>query len=292
MNISETRIEYLMDIGKAHVYVKRDDLIPFSFGGNKVRIAAEVFREMEKRGCDTVISYGSISSNLNRVMAHMAKVSGKKCIIIIKKEPGEEEKTTFNERMVRESGAEIVLTDPMHVRDTVASVLASSRARGEHPYYIYGDETGKGGEEVLKRAYREVFSEITRQEETLGIRFPKIYVPVGTGATYGGLKDAADPSHKIFGISVARTHEDDPFINDSFLMGGYGKYTKELAEFLRTMRTEHALMLDPVYTGKAFYGMTKELKAEEEEQNVLFIHTGGTPLFFDFLQKEEDIDEV
>ena len=66
---------YLMnyDDGNNKFYIKRDDLIPFSFGGNKVRIAEQYFEDMKKKGCNCIISYGSIKSNLNRVIANMSK---------------------------------------------------------------------------------------------------------------------------------------------------------------------------------------------------------------------------
>lgn len=286
MKIDETRIEYLMHCGPARIFVKRDDLIPFSFGGNKVRIAAEVFREMEAQGADTVISYGSASSNLNRVVAHMAAAAGKKCRVIIKKE--EESEETFNEKMLLGSGAELIFTKPEDVRMTVHETLKKSREAGEKPYYIYGDETGKGGEEVLRRAYRAVFPEILRQEQALGAHFSEIYLAVGTGSTYEGLRAAADADHRIRGISIARTHE-DPDITDDYLMGGYGKYTPEVGDLIRKMLREHALPLDPTYTGKAFYGMLRELEKGDRERDVLFLHTGGTPIFYDFLRKDGQI---
>ena len=293
MRIDTTPIEYLMTAADTRIYIKRDDLIPFSFGGNKVRIADCVFREMESKGCDTVISYGSRSSNLNRVIAHMAAREKKNCIVILKKEENEPE--TFNERMIRESGAVIVKTEPENVRKTVQEVLSSSRKRGEYPYYIYGDETGKGGEDVLRRAYAGVFREICSQEEQLSVHFDRIYVPVGTGSTYEGLLSACDPGHRITGISIARTHEDagslkdGSYITDEYRMGGYGKYGPEIGELILRMISVYGIPMDPTYTGKAFYGMLKETEKGTGDRNVLFIHTGGAPLFFDFIRNYKEV---
>ena len=57
-------------------FIKRDDLLPFSFGGNKVRIAEEYFKDMLQKDCNCIISYGSSKSNLNRVIANMSRAEG------------------------------------------------------------------------------------------------------------------------------------------------------------------------------------------------------------------------
>ncbi len=50
--------------GQSTYYIKRDDLVPFSFGGNKVRIVQKYFKDMSKKGCDCIITYGNSRSNL------------------------------------------------------------------------------------------------------------------------------------------------------------------------------------------------------------------------------------
>ena len=48
--------------------------------------------------------------------------------------------------------------------------------------------------------------------------------------------------------------------------------------------TKHGIPLDPTYTGKAFSGMLDYMeKLMVRDKNILFIHTGGTPLYFDHL---------
>lgn len=285
--IPETKIEYVMDFGSAGIYVKRDDLIPFSYGGNKVRIAREAFLDAEKKGCETFISYGSASSNLNRVVSEMAAEFSMKCVIIIKKdEDAGNNKLSTNEKIVRSSGAELIFTLPEHVKETVSEVLSGA----ERPYYIYGDETGKGNGETLSAAYQKVFSEIKEQEEEMGIHFPNIFTAVGTGSTIKGLADGCDEEHFINGISVARKAEAfDSFhehaaVSDEYLCGGYGKYTEEISELIQKMYREYGLPLDPCYTGKAFYGMLKEIEKKEINGNCLFIHTGGYPIFKDMMK--------
>lgn len=332
-----TPIEFFGNVGGAELYVKRDDLIPVAMGGNKVRIAAEIFAEMSRRGCDAVITYGSLTSNLNRAVALMAKDAGVKCYAIVKQEkgrcstgtgaaqgcgeltgPGAEpgaaaaERLPLNYRLVLASGAEVAETDSTHVGETVARVMAESRARGEKPFYVYGDETGHGNEEVLSRAYKEVYGEILTQEQALfdgEYHFTEIFTAVGTGSTVSGLIAAAGGEgalpgmtgagaapgaaaageRHITGISVARSREavlaaigpeDERFtITDEYLA------PSSLEDFCITTSLAHVMPLDPVYTGKALFGTMEEIRKRGITGKVLFLHTGGTPLYYDMLEK-------
>ena len=298
-----TPIEFFGNVGGAELYVKRDDLIPVAMGGNKVRIAAEIFAEMSRRGCDAVITYGSVTSNLNRAVSLMAKDAGVKCYAIVKKETcAAAEKLPLNYRLVLASGAEVAETDSTHVGETVARVMAESRARGEKPFYVYGDETGHGNEEVLSRAYKEVYGEILTQEQALfdgEYHFTEIFTAVGTGSTVSGLiaaaggegaaPGAAAGERHITGISVARSREavlaaigpeDERLtITDEYLA------PSSLEDFCLRTSLAHAMPLDPVYTGKALFGTMEEIKKRGITGKVLFLHTGGTPLYYDMLEK-------
>ena len=68
--------------GENQYYIKREDLIPFSFGGNKARKAAEFYKEIKACGADIVVTYGSNSSNHCRIIANMAAALGIACHII------------------------------------------------------------------------------------------------------------------------------------------------------------------------------------------------------------------
>ena len=72
---------------------------------------------------------------------------------------------------------------------------------------------------------------------------------------------------------------------DDYTCGGYGQYHKEISDLISNMYKQHGIPLDPTYTGKAFWGMIGYCKENHiHDKNILFIHTGGTPLFFDFLK--------
>lgn len=313
--------------GAANIYVKREDLHPFSFGGNKVKIAQELFKDLEERGFSSVVSFGSPTSNMNRAVAHMAASKGIPCHVIFKRDPAEVSgRMPMNERLVRESGAFVAECAPDRVRETVEAVLSEAAAAGEKPYYIFGDSTGHGNEEVLMRAYGKQYWPIREFEREQGLDFRHIFLPVGTAATISGLVasisegyEVEDPKVAVHGISIARKKDavnaamnaflascgyDTDLclsiadVTDAYTGGGYGggmhgesgmgaDISRGVEELIRRMMTAHGLPLDPVYTGKAWYGMLREIERNEIAGDVLFIHTGGLPLFIDYCMKED-----
>lgn len=71
---------------------------------------------------------------------------------------------------------------------------------------------------------------------------------------------------------------------DDYVCGGYGEYNKDIEDMILSIYKKYGIPLDPIYTGKAFWGMQEYIKKFSiKNQNILFIHTGGTPLFFDYV---------
>lgn len=325
-----SEIRFLREYNGASIYIKRDDMIPFSFGGNKVRIASELFEDAKKKRCDMMISYGSRASNLNRVVVHMAGALEMKCTVICKDEDSDntagfaeaaDEKTMdigpegFNASMVKASGAEIVHCRRENVRETVERVFCEAERNGFKPYYVYGNSCGTGNEAVCARAYEKAFNEITEYEEERGIGFDRIFTATGTGMTQAGLiagslrfgSENRELRELIQGISIARDREKargsvsssllacgfgkevSDFINisDDYLFGGYGKYDEAVEKTVLQLMNTYGIPSDPCYSGKAFYGMLKEIEKKGLSGNILFIHTGGTAGFFDMLKRRE-----
>ena len=309
-----SNIYFLEKYKNADIYIKREDLHPFSFGGNKVKIAQEIFADMEEKGCTSVISFGSPTSNMNRAIAHMAASKGITCRVVMKTEGRDARTMPMNERLVRESGAYVTECAPSEVRETIIRVLEEARSAGEKPYYIYGDSSGHGNEEVLMRAYGKQYWPIREYERQEDVKFSDIFLAVGTAATISGLMasisegcEVDEPRIFLHGISVARKEEavreaiqrflascgyDTPQclgladITDAYLGGGYaGTAASPVRMLIDEKMRILGLPLDPVYTGKAYYGMLREIDRLGITGSVLFIHTGGMPLFFDYWQE-------
>ena len=88
------------DPARNEFYIKRDDLLPFSIGGNKVRIAEAFYQDMKAKGGDTMIIYGSRHSNLCRVLSDLCFSRGTKCIMICSHEDGEDSAPTNNTHLI------------------------------------------------------------------------------------------------------------------------------------------------------------------------------------------------
>ena len=308
--IYPTPLSFLMkDENGNSIFVKRDDLIPLYGGGNKVRIALAHLEEMRRVKADMMISYGSPSSNLNRVIALMCQEKGIPCRIITSLETSGMHLLTRNEKMVREAGALLYECGKTGVRDTVHKAMADAGKEGFTPYYVYGNELGKGREHIPAEAYAGCFREILSQQEKAGGPFRFLFHASGTGGTQAGLicgKAETGSDMIVAGISVARERERgsaavqeaveayarfhpelpkegrEILFDDSVLQGGYGCAGEEERQLIGWLWKEKQIPLDRTYTGKAFYGMMQYLNRNQiRDSRVLFLHTGGTPLFLD-----------
>lgn len=309
-NLNQTPIVPLSgDYGDNRFYMKRDDMIPFSFGGNKARKAAEFYHEIKKSKADVVMTYGSNSSNHCRITANMAAAMGLACHII---SPDENKEILYNTELVREFGAVIETCPVDAVAETIERRKAAYAAEGKMPYFITGGGHGNPGTEAYVKAYREIRDYEKRQ----GTFFDYIFHASGTGTTQAGLVCGQllapeDRERRIVGISIARPlprgrevvresiraylgeafdslyREEALIFTDDYRLGGYGKYDTGVRNVIETVMRTEGIPMDSTYVGKAFAGMERYLADHQVSgKNILFLHTGGTPLFFDFVRKE------
>lgn len=303
MNV--TPIQFLGVEQGNKLYIKREDLIPYSFGGNKARKGYLFFEEFDKGGYDCVVTYGSSHSNHCRIISNMAAARNMKCYII---GPVEVSDSTFNSRFMDLFGAEISTVPVEQVHDTIENKLQELRDEGHNPYFIPGGGHGNIGTE----AYVQCYNEIKEYEQKRGIYFDYIFFASGTGTTHAGLvcgqllnKD----DREIIGISIARKNprgrdvviesireylggvgiseeeiQKKTVFVDDYIGAGYGKDCESVTAIIKDIMLKYGMPLDSTYTGKAFYGMKQYLMNNQiKNKKILFIHTGGTPLFFDDL---------
>lgn len=296
---------HILSKGDNDIYIKREDLIPFSFGGNKARKALYFFEEIDRFGYDCVVTYGSSSSNHCRVVSNMAAARNLPCIII---SPEEASEPTFNSRMMNMFGAKII-TVPVHrVHDTIENKLAELREEGLNPYFIEGGGHGHWG----TQAFVDCYNEICQFEEQEKIHFDYVFFASGTGTTQAGLvcgQLMRNDKRKIIGISIARKNPrgrevvvdsiknyfkdegisiSDELISettiflDNYTGEGYAKASDVINGTIRSMLIKYGVPMDATYTAKAYAGMVDYVERKcIRGAAILFIHTGGTPLFFD-----------
>lgn len=286
-------------------YIKRDDLIPISFGGNKARKAMLFFEDIEKNNSNCIVTYGSSSSNHCRIVANMAASKTLPCYII---SPIETSKPTANSKMVELLGADVIRCPVSKVKESITSTLEKLKTDGYKPYFIQGGGHGNIG----TQAYVDAYQEIVEYEISKKIYFDYIFHASGTGTTQAGLvcgKIINNDNRTIVGISIARkkpygskvvldsvndylgsigkkfiSSNEINFVDD-YVLDGYGTYNKEILKTIREIIISDGVPMDTTYTGKAFWGMKNYIETNKIiGKHILFIHTGGTPLFFDGLE--------
>jgi len=299
--------------GENDIFIKRDDLLPFSFGGNKVRKAQKFYKEIREQQPDVLVTYGSSSSNHCRIIANLATALGISCQII---SPEENNHETSNSKIVRKLGAKVKYCAVTKVKETIDETMKELSGEGK-PYFIMGGGHGNPGTE----GYLDAYEEILAYEKQTGIKFDYIFHASGTGATQAGLVVGQllheRKDQKIVGISIARPAESGGKVilnsvleyletmvqkgilteekknllgadaeeilcfTDSYRLEGYGCYNESVEETIKEVEQLEGIAMDTTYVGKAFWGMKEYLKEEKiEGKKVLFIHTGGTPLYF------------
>lgn len=306
MNSSEmTSIEFLVKYNTNNVFIKRDDINLPPFGGNKVRKLNLFLEEAKKEQADYIVTYGSAQSNHCRLAVAMAKKIGFNVLLILAK--GDELNYNGNFLIYDLYDAEIVWTETNLVPETIERTLEKLKCNGHIPYFIQGGGHGDLG----AHAYKIAFDEIIQQEEQMNIRFNRIFHASGTGTTQAGLiaGNIVHGANKIItGISVARKSQRgsevikesvQSYLNnyysnlaennfeiifiDEYIGKAYADIYPEVMDTIKRVAKQSGVLLDPVYTGKAFFGMLETIKRENiQEQNVLFIHTGGVPLLFNY----------
>ena len=284
--------------GGPRLLIKRDDALPFAFGGNKVRKMQLVAGDAVRSGADTLITCGGIQSNHARVTAAAAAKLGLGCILVANGAPAE--RPTANALLDRLLGADIRYVTDRAGRAPAMEAAADERRRAGHrPYVIpIGASTPLGA-----AAFVSAVAELRSQLDTVPAF---IIYSTSSGGTQAGLVAGcalAGVDTRVIGISAdepadalereIRTildgmpallgREPGLFgsvrveVDDRFVGGGYGVPTKESTSAIDMLARSEAIFLDPTYTAKAMAGLIARVRAGEfgEDQTVLFWHTGG-----------------
>ena len=287
--------------GKVDIWVKREDLLPVGFGGNKLRNLEFLVGEALAEQADTLVTSGRRWSNHARLTAAAGAMAGLDVHIVLSgpqvDPPGP------GVRIARMLGATVhqLDTDDRESRSRkVVSVIAELRAAGKWPYVIGVGGAGPIGAVGQILAGREAFA----QAAAAGLTIDTIYLPTATGGTQAGLALAAasaSPSTAVIGVIVARnTTELERVIGDTLaalsdaagttiaedairfdrrrIGAGYGRPTPEAAEAARLIARTEGIVVDPIYTAKALAGLIAAVRdGRHDGQTIVFWHAGGTP---------------
>jgi len=296
---------------KVRLYVKRDDLMGLGGGGNKLRKLEFLLGDAISQGSDTFIAVGGLQSNHARLSAAAAAHIGMKCELVLT------QVVTRSDEAYRRNGN--VLLDEIfgakiHLLSGTQNALdfATDRARvlkteGRRPYLV-----GTGGSSPVGcLGYALCAAEIAEQEQEIEGGFTQIIAPNGSSGTHAGLaagfasvgmnpekissyavlnpaKETQFSTYELAKTELAlldpmkSIDSDEIHVSDDQLGDGYGIPTSAMLEAVRIMARTQGLLLDPVYTGKAFAGVLAAVRdgAYKAGDSILFLMTGGLPGLF------------
>jgi len=288
--------------------IKRDDVMALGGGGNKLRKLEYHLGHARDIGADTIITVGGVQSNHARLTAAAAARHGFACEMLLARmvpKDGDDYEKNGNVLLDALFGAKVTLLP----RGENALVHATARAEAlqaeGHVVVILptGGSTPRGA-----LGYARCAREIAQQEDELGLRFDRIVAPNGSSGTHAGLiagfaalgrqpervtaysvlaaRDTAATTtlglaREALGLlgSSAELSDAQVRIDGAQLGDGYGVPTAAMKDALRLMASAEGILLDPVYSGKAFAGLVQGLSdgTVRDGEHVLFVATGGQP---------------
>ena len=298
------RLERMTEIlGGPEIYIKRDDLTGIGLSGNKVRKLEYLLADAKARGADTLITCGGIQSNHARATAVAAVQNGMSAVLVLRGQHAEPyDGNVLLDRLV---DAEIRLVTPeqyaRRIGEIMGEIAGELRDAGRRPYVI--PEGGSNACGVW--GYLRAAEEIRGQVEEMNLEVDAIITAVGSGGTYAGLsigRKLVDLPARIVGFNVCDTAEhfqdligrlaagtveqyrlpvrleaDEIDLIDGYVGRGYALSRPEELTFIRTVARTEGIFLDPVYTGKAFFGLADQIRKGrfDKGERILFLHTGG-----------------
>jgi L-cysteate sulfo-lyase len=299
-------------LGGPTLYVKRDDCTGLAFGGNKTRKLEFLMGEAIAKGANHVLTQGAVQSNHVRQTAAAAARLGMRCTGLLEERvahPSVEYRNSGNVFLDRLIGATLERRPAgTDMNAELEAEAAKLRARGAKPYVI----PGGGSNPVGALGYVACAQELLWQANDLGLTIDCIVHGTGSAGTQAGLAAGLagmNAGIRLLGISVRAPREKQEEsvhrlaqataefagvkggvdraaieVDDGYVGGGYGVPTPEMVEAVGLAARLEGLLLDPVYSGKAFAGLIGAIRAGRFPKSacVVFVHTGGAPALYGY----------
>ena len=297
------RLDRLSEELGVELLIKRDDFTGMEMSGNKVRKLEFSLGEALRQQADVVITCGGLQSNHARATAAATRKLGLRCHLVLRGDPA----LPYNGNLLLDHlfGAAITFLNEKTFNEKHETVMEELKEfyaqQGDHPYLIPMGASNPIG----TFGYAAAYEEILEQEAGMSRLFDVIACAVGSGGTHAGLvlgNVLSGMQHRILGIPIT----DDGSVFDPVVRSlvhqclnqvspgsdvpreavhfmsscagrGYALNTEEEMTFIREFAQLEGILLDPVYTGKAFRGLVEEIRkgSLKEAHRILFIHTGG-----------------
>lgn len=314
-----TPLEYLPRLSarlRRDIYIKRDDGIGPALGGNKTRKLEYLLAEARQRGFRKVVTFGGLQSNHARITAAAALKQGfEPHLFYFERRPAKLEGNLLLNRIYGAhmhfipfgGGGGMSLEASNRLAHLVAWLFV-----GRHYFIPVGGHTWLGC-----LGYVQAALEIHQQAEALGIGNAHLVTAAGTGGTLAGLLAGLHLLHsplRTLGIDVGklwkgfpaslarltteicrhlgeeRTFQasEIPLLENIYAAPKYGQPSQACLDAIRTLAQTEGILLDPVYTGKAFSGLLDLIQRGSlggRDEAVIFLHTGGLPALFAFEER-------
>ena len=301
-----TPIEHLKNIseylGGPNIFIKRDDCTGLATGGNKTRKLEFLMPDAINKKAELVITIGAIQSNHARQTAAACTLLGLKCLIILEQrlnDPPESYMKSGNVFLDKLFGAEVKICPKNEdVSEYTEKLIKNIKSKGTNVYFI----PGGGSNSVGALGYVECLNEIIKENKKYN--FSQIIHATGSAGTQAGLltgRKYFNCDIPVTGICVRHKKDiqvdkvyaeakktceklqckildkSDVIVYDEYIGPGYGEPTEGMIEATKLLAKKEAILLDPVYSGKAFAGLFDLIRKKKfkKNDNVLFIHTGG-----------------
>jgi D-cysteine desulfhydrase family pyridoxal phosphate-dependent enzyme len=297
------------------LWIKRDDRSGIELSGNKARKLEFLLADALSQQCDCVITCGGIQSNHCRATAAAARQYGCDAFLLLRtSNPNNLDSLSGNLLLNRLLGAELIpiSTEQYTRRQQLLDQLANDLKQLHRQPYIIPE----GGSNSLGTwGYIEAFREIAAQIAEAQLQFDDIVFACGSGGTAAGIAlatalarypwrvhainvcDDADYFYRSIDLLLTQLQpnvqaRDIIDIIDGHKGLGYAISHRDELALIRDTAKQTCVILDPVYTGKAFYGLVRELSTNPirfQGHRILFLHTGG---LFGLYDKSTQISQL
>jgi len=300
------------ELGGPEIWIKRDDCTGLSTGGNKTRKLEFLMAEAREQGADMVITQGATQSNHARQTAAFATKLGMGCHILLEDRTGSEDPNyNFNGN---------VLLDHLHGATTetrpggadmqaeMEAVAEKLRADGRKVYVIPGGGSNPTG----ALGYVNCAFELLGQANDRGLAVDHLVTATGSAGTHAGLVTGLKAMNARipllgFGVRAPRERQEENVFNLAektaeklgcpgvveradvvadcdYVGSGYGVPRADTLEAIRMFAELEAILLDPVYTGKAAAGLIDYCRQGrfKKGEKLVFLHTGGAAALFGY----------
>ncbi len=289
------------------IFIKRDDQTGLASGGNKTRKLEYLIQEALDKGCDTIITAGAQQSNHCRQTAAACAIAKLKCHLLL----GGTAPQKYNGNLLFSHllGAEIHFTRENRKGEDTETLKQQLELEGKKPFVIpYG-----GSNFIGALGFVIAVKELKAQLIAQNLKIDYLFFASSSGGTQAGLtlgNDLYILNMNLVPIGIDKSEMQgmrleevvlnlvnegkhllkikkeyrlaDVKINNDYNEAGYGIITENEKAAIKELAQNEGILLDPVYTGRAFYAMMDYLKKGKIPLNstILFWHTGGLPANF------------